>query len=86
MPCNNTCLMGDICGDRYGGSQKPPCASKPVELSTTAPNTVSPKLPDYGEVLSGVFSGRDISDVPQHDANLVCRTYDFIYRQLRASA
>ena len=41
MPCNNTCLMGDICGDRYGGSQKPPCASKPVELSTTAPNSAS---------------------------------------------
>jgi len=46
MPCNNTCLMGDICGDRYGGSQKPPCASQPVELSTTAPNPGIMQLAD----------------------------------------
>jgi len=81
-PLTKNCVLRTVC--EINGA--PPCASQPVELSTTAPNTGSPKLPDYGEVLRGVFSGRDISDVPQHDANLVCRTYDFIYRQLRASA
>jgi len=28
MPCNNTCLMGEICGDRYLGTLQPPCASE----------------------------------------------------------
>jgi len=31
MACNNTCLMGDICGDRYRGGQKPPCGLKDVK-------------------------------------------------------
>ena len=45
MPCNNTCLMGEICGDRYLGTLQPPCAS---HLEGAAPsastNTGNPKL------------------------------------------
>ena len=86
MPCNNTCLMGDICGDRYGGSQKPPCASKPVELSTTAPNTGSPKLLDALER----FSKRMEDAYAAEDTKYVhaCAAQDFyaVVKQLRAGA
>ena len=89
MPCNNTCLMGDICGDRYGGSRKPPCASQPEELSTTALDLGSPKFPTIQELRKSIVDAGVCSEFGL-DMNLfgkgVAVAHDFICRQLRASA
>jgi len=86
MPCNNTCLMGDICGDRYGGSQKPPCASKPVELSTTAPNTGSPKLPTLEVCIANLYRDTAAGTVGLTAVEVAKNVHGYISRQLRAGA
>ena len=88
MACNNTCLMGDICGDRYRGGQKPPCASKPVELSTTAPNTGSPKLRENTmellEAVSAIVGGTSVPS--REELDCAAEQLDICIAQLRAGA
>jgi len=40
------CELSDVCAEDYPGADNgPPCASQPVELSTTAPNSASDAIP-----------------------------------------
>ena len=89
MPCNNACLMGDICCKRYGGSRKPPCASQPEELSTTALHTGGPKLPEWENLWAALPPapadwGCDIPTAVEIYRYGAQSAYDFICRQLRA--
>jgi len=86
MPCNNACLMGDICCKRYGGSRKPPCASQPEELSTTALDPGSLKLPTVEECICEVRRRMLGSEYSEGIPAMVTILHDFICRQLRASA
>ena len=73
MPCNNACLMGDICCKRYGGSRKPPCASQPEELSTTALDPGSLKLPTKEDVMrhTTLYVG-NFGRVPENAEHKIC--------------
>ena len=86
MPCNNTCLMGEICGDRYLGTLQPPCAS---HLEGAAPsastNTGSPKLPTFGDCVQAVETRRGYG-LSDSETVLLLYAHDIIERQLRASA
>jgi hypothetical protein len=86
MPCNNACLMGDICCKRYGGSRKPPCASQPEELSTTALDPGSLKLPTVEECICEVRRRMLGSEYSEGIPAMVTILHDFICRQLRAGA
>jgi len=90
MPCNNTCLMGEICGDRYLGTLQPPCAS---HLEGAAPsastNTGSPKFPTLEDVRKGIVAAGVCSEIGLDMNNFgvgVAAAHSIICRQLRASA
>jgi len=61
-------------------------ASKRVELSTTAPNTDSPKLPTVEECICEVRRRMLGSEYSEGIPAMVTILHDFICRQLRASA
>jgi len=63
-------------------------ASQPVELSTTAPNTGSPKLPGWEDVSNEIRRHRTYTHPGAElvDLGIAKIVYDFIARQLRADA
>jgi hypothetical protein len=49
--------LKEICAERYGTLGMPPCASKPVELSPTAPNSASAEIAFLESLLLSLSTG-----------------------------
>ena len=83
---NNSVLLNGWCqhGVPVGSCER--CASKPEELSTTAPNTDSPKLPTVEECICEVRRRMLGSEYSEGIPAMVTILHDFICRQLRAGA
>jgi len=70
-------------------SHEAKCASKPAELSTTAPNTGSPKFPTLEDVRKGIVAAGVCSEIGLDMNNFgvgVAAAHSIICRKLRAGA